>query len=207
MLLQVLMFNFNKLLTLKPKVMEDQYQYSVEQWWLNLTAGIAFIIIGAVIVFYPATSYSNFTTIFMVGFGVVGLLETYYALSNRKQLQHWGWTLMCGLIDLSLMFLLMTSYNIDVIGLAVYVGFILFFRSIVGVGFSTYLKQFKVRNWVIVLFLSVLGIVFAIMAIWETRVGVLNLTINTTLALLTVGFAQVGIAYELRRHENLLGGT
>ncbi len=184
-----------------------QYQYSVEQWWLNLTAGIAFIIIGAVIVFYPATSYSNFTTIFMVGFGVVGLLEAYYALSNRKQLQHWGWTLMCGLIDLALMFLLMTSHNIDVIGLAVYVGFILFFRSIIGVGFSTYLKQFKVRNWFIVLILSILGIVFAIMAIWETRVGVLNLTLNTVLALLTVGFAQVGIAYELRRHENLLGGT
>lgn len=186
--------------------MEERYQYSVEQWYLNLTAGIAFIVIGAIIVFYPATSYSGFTTIFMVGFGVVGLLEAYYALSNRKHLQHWGWTLMCGIVDLSLTFFLLTTPDIGVIGIPVYVGFILLFRSIIGIGFSTYLKQFEVRNWVIVLLLSILGIVFSILAIWETRIGVLNLTINTAMALLTVGFAQVGIAYELRRHENLLGG-
>lgn len=184
--------------------MEDKYQHSVEQWWLNLTAGIIFIIIGGIVVLYPSTSYAKFTTIFIAGFGVVGLLETFYALSNRNQLQHWGWTLMSGIVDLAITFLLLTTPEIGVIGLPTYIGFVLLFRSIIGIGFSTYLKQFEVRNWAIVLALSILGIFFSLLMIWETRIGVLSFTINTTIALLTVGFAQIGIAYELRRHENLM---
>lgn len=185
--------------------MEDQYQYSVQQWWLNLTAGIMFILIGAIIVFYPSTSYAKFTTLFIGGFGVVGLIEVYYAISNHKSLQHWGWILMNGLVDLSIVFLLLTSEVVGVLGLATYIGFVLLFRSIIGIGFSTYLRQYQVRNWMIVLLLSVLGILFSILMIWETRIGVLNLTLNTILALFTVGFAQIGMAYELRRHQDHFG--
>src|SRR5699024_8848667 len=140
------------------------------------------------------------------GFGVIGLLEVFYAISNRKQLQHWGWTLMSGLVDLSATFLLLTSPEVGVVGLPLYIGFFLLFRSIIGIGFSTYLSQYEVRNWMIVLALSVVGIVFSLLMIWETRIGVLNMTINTAFAVLSVGFAQIGIAYETRRHENILGG-
>lgn len=182
--------------------MEHHEKYSVEQWYLSLTAGVIFLLLGAGVFFYPSNSYNKLTTIFIGGFGMVGLLELFYALNNRKQLNYWGWTLMCGLMDLTITFLLLTTDRLDAIGLAVYIGFVLLFRSIIGVGFSSYLVNYKVRNWGWVLTLSLMGILFSIMMIWETRIGILNLTLNTTLALLSVGFAQIGIAYELKKFDD-----
>lgn len=183
--------------------MDSSYQHSVKQWWLYLTAGIIFIFIAAVVLFYPATTTESLTFLFIASFGVVGLLEIFYAFNNRKQLQSWGWTLMSGLIDLTITFLLLTTPEIRFIGISLYIGFVMLFRSIFGIGFSTYMQHYKVRNWGIVLVLSIIGIVFSVLMIWETRLGVLNITNNTTIALLSVGFAQIGMAYELRRHENL----
>lgn len=182
--------------------MVQHEKYSVEQWYLSLTAGIIFLLLGVGVMLYPTNSYDKLTTLFIGGFGVVGLLELFYALNNRKQLNYWGWTLMSGLMDLTITFLLLTTDRLDTIGLAVYIGFVLLFRSIMGVGFSSYLVNYKVRNWGWVLILSALGILFSILMIVETRIGILNLTLNTTLALLSVGFAQIGIAYELKRFED-----
>ncbi len=185
--------------------MDLTYQHSVEQWWLSLTAGIIYILIGALVLVFPTPSYSSLATLYIAGFGVVGILGIYYAVSNRKQLQHWGWTLMSGIIDLSITFLLLTTHEITMFILPIYVGFVLLFRSIIGVGFSTYLAHYKVRNWQIVLALSLVGILFSLLMIWNPSIGEFTLMIYTIIAFFAVGFAQVGIAYELKRYEQLYG--
>lgn len=188
--------------------MDVQYRYSVRQWWLSVLVGSIYVLIGAWVLFKPAPSYLALKQVFMIGFGIVGLLGVYYALSSRKQLERWGWVLMTGLIDLFIVFALLTVpiLDFDEHVLRIYVGFILMFRSFIGVGFSVYLSHHKVRNWGIVLILSMIGVIFSLMMIWDPPFAMLTLTLSTTIALLTVGFAQIGIAYELRRFENLFGG-
>lgn len=183
----------------------ETQQHSVRQWWLSLSVGVIYILIGIWTILNPAETYLALTAIFIGGFAIVGVLGVFYAVSNRKKLEHWGWTLMTGLIDLAIAFVLLATPEITEKILPIYIGFVLMFRSIIGIGFSTYLAHFKVRNWGIVLLLSILGVFFSLMMIWDPNFGAKSLVIFTSIALLTVGFAQIGIAYELRRYENLFG--
>jgi len=185
---------------------EEKQQQSVRQWWLSLTAGIVYIGIGIWVLMNPAKSFLALTNLFIIGFAIIGALGVFYAVSNRKILEHWGWALMAGLIDLAIALVLLTTPEISMFVLPLYVGFVLMFRSIIGIGFSTYLAHYKVRNWGIVLALSVLGVVFSLMMIWNPVFGAFTLTLYTAIALLSVGFSQIGMAYELRRYEDLFGG-
>ncbi len=178
------------------------YKQSVREWWISLVAGIIYVITGALVFLYPLESYVALTNLFIIGFGIIGLLGLYYAVSNRKQLQHWEWTLVTALIDLAIAFLLLTNQEMTLRILPLYVGFVLLFRSIVGIGFSTYLAHYKVRNWWIVLILSILGVIFSLLMIWNPEFGILTLILYTGAALLATGFAQIGVAYELRRYES-----
>lgn len=184
--------------------MEDVYQHSVKQWWLSLTAGVIYIALGLWVLLNPITSYVGLVTLFILGFGVIGILTLYYAINNRKRLQHWGWSLMAGIADIAIAFLLINRSELTIFVLPLYIGFILMFRSIIGIGFSAYLAQFKVRNWWVVLALSILGVVFSVILIWEPRIAAFGLVVYMGVALLSAGFAQVGIAYELRRYDQLM---
>lgn len=181
--------------------MATHYKQSVREWWISLVTGIIYVIIGSLVFLYPVESYVALSTLFIVGFGIIGLLGLYYAISNRKLLQHWEWTLVTALIDLAIAFLLLTNQEMTLHILPLYVGFVLLFRSIVGIGFATYLAHYKVRNWWIVLILSILGVIFSLLMIWNPVFGILTLIVYTGFALLTTGFAQIGVAYELRRYE------
>lgn len=185
--------------------MDPKGHFSVRQWWLSLIAGIVYLILGVLVFVYPATTYAALLGLFIAGFGVVGLVGIYYAVSNRHKLSHWRWSLLTGLIDLTIALVLLATPGITAFILPIYVGFVLMFRSIIGIGFSTYLAHYKVRNWGLVLLLSILGIFFSLLMIWNPVFGAFTLIMYTAFALLSVGFTQIGIAYELRRYDRLYG--
>jgi len=181
--------------------MNTATQHSVRQWWLSLTVGIIYLILGSWVFFQPLQSFLALTGVFIIGFAIVGSLGVFYALSNRNKLEHWGWVLLTGLIDWFIAFVLLIIPDFSEEVLRLYVGFVLMFRSFLGIGFSVYLAHYKVRNWLIVLLLSTLGVIFSLLMIWNPSFGILTLTFSTSIALFSVGFSQIGIAYELRRHE------
>lgn len=185
--------------------MDNGYQHAVEQWWLALTAGLIYLALGAWVLFFPITSYLALTTFFIIGFGMIGMLNVYYALNNRKKLQHWGWTLMSGLADVLITFLLIANSELTLFILPIYIGFVLLFRSIIGIGFASYLSHYHVRNWGLVLALSIIGVLFSMLLIWRPSIGRWTIVAFTGLALLSNGFAQIGIAYELKRYRERFG--
>lgn len=147
----------------------------------------------------PIASYLALTTLFIVGFGLVGIFGVFYAIKNRKYLDHWGWSLMSGLIDLFIAVLLIASPELSIRILPIYIGFVLLFRSIIGTGFSTHLRHIGVGSWGLVLFLSIIGIVFSFFMIWNPVFGGLTILIYTAIALLSTGMSEIGISLGLRR--------
>lgn len=184
--------------------MNRNVHFSTRKWWLSLTSGIVYLILGTWVLTRPESAYLALQGIFIAGFGLVGLMGIYYAVSSRHKLQHWRWSLLSGLIDLTIALILLITPGITAFILPLYVGFVLMFRSLVGIGFSTYLAHFKVRNWGLVLILSALGVFFSLLMIWNPHFAAFTLIIYTALALFTTGFTQIGIAYELRRFERFL---
>lgn len=182
--------------------MDNYFENSVKQWWMPLIAGIVFLILGVWVLATPVASYLALSFLFIAGFAIAGILSIVHALSNRNRLAHWGWTLVSGLLDLFIAVLLISSPGLTITILPIYIGFLLLFRSIMGIGFSTHLRQIGAHYWGWILFLSILGIIFSFLMIWNPVFGGLSIIIYTAFALLTIGVSQIGMALGLKRLKN-----
>ena len=82
---------------------------AINYWWVSLLSGIFFVIVGIWVFKTPLESYLALAILFSVAFFVSGIFEITYAVSNRSQLEGWGWALTGGIIDLILGFILMSN--------------------------------------------------------------------------------------------------
>jgi Uncharacterized conserved protein len=100
---------------------------SGRHWYLLLILGIIFIVVGLWVFSTPILSYATLSILFAVSFFVTGILEIVYAISNRKEMNNWGWSLVGGIIDLLIGILLMALPLTSMLFLAFYVGLVFSF--------------------------------------------------------------------------------
>ena len=74
-------------------------------WWSLATAVLA-LVLGLVLIAQPAEGVLTLTMVLVVLFVVEGLAAILIALDVRRHLRNWGWTLMSGLVDLFLAYLI-----------------------------------------------------------------------------------------------------
>src|ERR1700733_13967652 len=106
---------------------------AVDYWYLLLLVGLLFIGIGIWCFITPIGAYLTLALIFSVSFLASGLFEIVFAISNRKNIDNWGWTLASGIIGLIIGFLLVTNPLLSISLLPLYVGFVVLFRSIMAI--------------------------------------------------------------------------
>lgn len=74
-------------------------------WWSLLTAVLA-LVLGLVLVAQPAQGVLTLTFVLVVLFIVEGIVAIVIALGIRQHLRNWAWTLVSGLVDLLLAYLI-----------------------------------------------------------------------------------------------------
>jgi hypothetical protein len=89
----------------------------------------------------------------------IGFFETVFAISARKSLQGWGWTLASGLLDIVIGAYLLTYPAVTMAILPFVLGFWLLFRGFSAIGFSFDIKSYGDSNWGWFLFFAI-GIIF-----------------------------------------------
>lgn len=70
---------------------------SINHWFLILIAGLIFVVLGIWTMLTPVSSYLTLSVIFSVSFIIIGFIEIIFAISNRKEIDSWGWTLVYGI--------------------------------------------------------------------------------------------------------------
>jgi hypothetical protein len=108
----------------------------IKHWYLILIAGVIFIAAGIWVMSTPLSAYLALSILFSVSFFIIGLMEVLFALANHKEMKGWGWTLVFGLFNLLISFILFYDPLISITTLPLYVGFVVLFRSITTIGVS-----------------------------------------------------------------------
>ena len=98
---------------------------AIKHWYIPLIVGILFIITSFVVFSTPLSSLLTLAIIMSVSFIVSGIFEVVFALSNRRSMENWGWSLVFGLLTLIVGFMLVTNPALSILTLSLYVGFIL----------------------------------------------------------------------------------
>lgn len=178
-------------------MIEDMFSSAhqvLRRWYLPLVIGVILLILGVWTLFTPAKSYVALAIVFAIGFLINGILETYFAIVNKTN----GWSLVLGILSLILGLMLLFNPALSAITLPIYVGFMLMFRSVLGVGISLQLRRHYVIDWGTLVF-SVLGILLSFLMIINPAFGGLSIVLWTGFAFLASGALSIVFALRLRK--------
>ena len=174
-----------------------------KHWYLSLILGILFICVGIWVFMTPVSSYITLSILFSVTIFVSGIFEILYSISNRKEMDNWGWVLTGGIIDLLFGLWLMASPLLSIAILPFIVGFILMFRSMIAIGFAFDLKVFAHSGWGWLLTLGILGLFFSFVLLWNPVFAGLTVVIWTGCAFITLGVYRIILSFKLKHLHKL----
>lgn len=178
-------------------------QNSVKHWYLPLISGLILIGMGLFTFNYQLASYVALSLLFSLSFLFSGAFEIIFSISNKNEMENWGWTLAFGLVSFIMGILLLIHPEISLTTLPLYVGFTILFRSISAIGYSLELKNYKVLGWAYLLILGILGVLFSLLLIRNPILSGMTIVIYTGISFLVSGIFSVFLSFKLKRINSL----
>lgn len=178
----------------------EKFQKGVKYWYIPLIIGCLLVALGIWTMLTPAESYLALAIIFAVVFLVNGIFSTAFALANKGP--QWGWSFTWGILGILLGLLLIINPEISAITLALYVGFMLLFYSIMGLSTAIGIKKYSSEGTELMVF-SILGIILSFIMLWNPGLGGLSIVLWTSFAFLSIGIYAIALSIRLRKIDKL----
>lgn len=183
--------------------MKNDLFYSAKQavkfWWVSILVGVLAVALGIWSLITPLTTLVALTLVFSITFFVSGIFEIAFALSNKKVLKGWGWTLVSGIIDL-IFGLILVAMPIEVIALVLtyFVGFWVMFQSIWAIGSAAELQRNGVKGWGWLMALAVLGVIMSFIFIMSPAFTTGFIIALVSISFISYGFFRIYLGIKLR---------
>lgn len=172
-------------------------------WWSSLIIGILVFFIGILASIEPFATVSVLTLFFIANFLISGIFEIVFAISNRKYLKEWGWTLVGGFVNFIFATILIMLPMGGVVLFMYYVSFYILLQALLGVWGSFTLKNIGFRNWWGYLTLAILGIILGCILILQPAVTASFISIIFAISLICYGLFRIFYAFRLRKLKEL----
>lgn len=180
-------------------------QSAVKHWWVSLLVGIISLGLGIWCFATPLSTFVALTIIFVIAFFVGGMSEIIFAIANRNVLKNWGWSLVVGIIDFVFAIILLSNPTLAPLVFCYLVAFWIFFRAVWGISMSLDLKQYKDSNWGFLLFLSIIGIILAVILLIQPMIAGLMAAYVIALCFIFNGIFRIFLAFRLKTlHKNFV---
>lgn len=160
-------------------------------WYLPLIAGILYIILGIWVFATPVSSFLGLTVFLSIGIIISGIFELIYAISNRKQLDNWGWQLVGGALNLFVGMLIIANTGLTALMLAIFIGIWLLFRSVMVIINAFEIKRSGTRKWGWVLFAGIVGVLFSILLLGNPIIAGITVAFWMGTGLIIVGVLHI----------------
>ncbi len=115
-------------------------------WWLTLSIGVIYTIVGVLMIKNPLTSFYTLCIIAGIPLIISGIYEIYLTIANRKNKID-GLLIFSGLIDLGLGLVLVSNPKIILIIVTLLISLLLIFQGIVLIRKAVQLKSANPRGW------------------------------------------------------------
>ena len=175
---------------------------SVKYWWISLLIGALAIILGIWCIAAPATTLTLLSAFFIAGFFISGIFDIAFAITNRKSLKGWGWTLASGAISVIFAIVLLLTPLDTILVLIFFAGFWVMFQSIWGIGVSISLEQHGVKGWGWVLALAILGVLLSIILITNPLFASAFIVAIFSITLIAYGILRIIYSFRLKSIYN-----
>ena len=173
---------------------------SVKNWYILFIVGLIFLAGGIYSFISPENSFLALALFFGWSFVFSGAIEIIFSVSNRDELENWGWTLIFGVITFLVGLLLIARPGITLVILAFSLGFLVLFRSIGAISFALDLKNYEDNSgWGTLLAFGILGVLFSFLLLWNPGFAGMTIVFWIGLALVTAGVFSIYLSLKLRK--------
>lgn len=159
----------------------------VKNWFIPLIIGIVLIILGIYTMTKPEATYLTLTIFFTWSFFFTGVMEIIFAITNKEDLENWGWHLTTGILQTLLGVFLFFNPVVSAVVLQLIIGLYALFYAFNFLSFAIKLKDYRVKNWGWVLTFSILAILFSFLLIFNPVFAGLSLVYFTGLSIILLG--------------------
>lgn len=170
----------------------------IKNWWWFLVIGIMSLIAGAAIFAKPAEGYVTLSILFSLIMAGTGFSQIVFAISERRNMKNWGWTLVSGVLDFVLGTFLMIYPVITMVTLPFIVGFYFVFRAIYLIGASIELSTVGIKGWGWVLTGGILLLTLGFLTLYYPTAGVLGIIASSGYAFIVSGIFSIVLAFQLK---------
>lgn len=176
----------------------------VKYWWTPLVIGILAIFLSVWSFAVPVATLFALSFVFVASFLVGGLGEIVFAISNKDSIDGWGWTLICGIIDVLFAILLISIHFADVYFMIFCIGFLVLFQSMLNIGKAIDLQKFNIKGWGWVLAMAILGLILAFFLIIKPDFAATFIIAIFSVALFFYGISSILYSIGLKKVKDTL---
>lgn len=176
-----------------------QIRQRIKHWYVPLIVGLILIATAIWTFISPVESFVALSILFSISFLSSGLLEIYFALVNREEIENWGWSLAFGVLSAVIGVLLLINPEISLVTLPFYVGFTVLFRSISAIAWSVDMKRYGILDWANLMVIGVLGLIFSFILLWNPIFAGFTIVFWAGLTLFLSGLFSVFFSVKLRK--------
>ena len=136
-----------------------------------------------------------------MGFLLSGIIQTLFAISLRKEIKRWGWSLAEGLVDLFFGILFLAKPELTASLMIFMVGFWFLFYAIINLVASFYLKEEGIRNWWVELVWGILGVLFGMLIVFNPFTGMMTIVWLLGTFFIMAGIFNIVMAFLLKENK------
>ena len=165
--------------------MEITVDRSLRHWWVFLTRGTLFILIGIYMIASPAVTFAALGVTFGLIIFLAGVSELFHVVRDRDSGTR-AWHLILGIVDIILGIVLMGHITASVTIIRIFVGLWFFFKGISLISFS----RIAGRSGLIT-FGGILSVVFALLILFNPTFGDMTIILWIAIAFIVIGLFNV----------------
>ncbi len=189
-------------------IVATEIKRTINHWWIFLLIGGLLVAAGVWEFFQTSMTLADLRWLFVFLFIVSGILEIFFAFSNRRVVPSWGGFLGFAIIEVILGLILLAESSETAHIFAVYVGVWLLLRGVVfflaaadaeSLGFSS--------DWMWFVFAGLVTIGLGLSVFLDTQIGVWTVVRWTATAMICSGLFSLLLAYKLRKVRSNVKGV
>lgn len=174
-------------------------QDSVKHWYVPLILGLIFVCTGLYCLFNTGETYTVFSKVLAYSIMASGLIEILFIFSKIKEETDWKWSLVFGLTELAIGYILISNPAISFVVLSIVVAFMVLIRSLSAIANSIELRTLGTTDWWVLTVFGVIGVIMSFILINNPKLAGMTVAFWIGLALILLGLFSVFLSLKFRK--------
>lgn len=175
------------------------------RWWVMLIAGIVTLILGCMMVRHPFAAFETLSTLVLVNFLVIGLIQAVYIIAERSSIPNWGWRLVIPVLMVVIGIFLATVPFAKEELLCVFVGAGILIEGVSSISGAIAMRRAKYPGSVLALVLAILMAIAGVIIVSDFFLTITYITVITAVSVLLLGVDLIAGSIFMYRAKSLVG--